>query len=38
MLSDIFLSGGAIVTPTTNSAIFQLVDPIRTVFHVRYLL
>jgi hypothetical protein len=27
MLSDIFLSGGAVMTPPTTGAIFQLVDP-----------
>ena len=27
MLSDIFLSGGAVMTSPTTGAIFQLVDP-----------
>jgi hypothetical protein len=26
-LSDIFLNGGAVMTPPTTGAIFQLVDP-----------
>ena len=27
MMSDIFLNGGAVMTPPTTGAIFQLVDP-----------
>ena len=33
MLSDIFLSGGATMTPPTTGAIFQLVDPAGTIIH-----
>jgi hypothetical protein len=31
MLSDIFLSGGAVMTPPTTGAIVQLVDPAGTI-------
>jgi hypothetical protein len=31
-LSDIFLNGGAVMTPTTG-AIFQLVDPAGSIIH-----
>ena len=33
MLSDIFLRGGAVMTPPTTGAIFQLVDPAGTIIH-----
>jgi hypothetical protein len=32
-LSDIFLNGGAVMTPPTTGAIFQLVDPTGTIIH-----
>jgi hypothetical protein len=32
-LSDIFLNGGAVMTPPTTGAIFQLVDPAGTIIH-----
>jgi predicted enzyme related to lactoylglutathione lyase len=31
MLSDIFSNGGAVMTPPTTDAIFQLVDPAGTI-------
>ncbi|MFZ0554975.1 MAG: hypothetical protein WBL68_00635 [Nitrososphaeraceae archaeon] len=33
MMSDIFLNGGAVMTPPTTGAIFQLVDPAGTIIH-----
>jgi hypothetical protein len=33
MLSDIFLSGGAVMTPPTTGGIFQLVDPAGMINH-----
>jgi len=32
-LSDIFLNGGAVMTPPTTGAIFQLIDPAGTFIH-----
>jgi hypothetical protein len=32
-LSDIFLNGGAVMTPPTTGAIFQLVDPAGSIIH-----
>ncbi|MFL6421052.1 MAG: hypothetical protein ACJ71P_16830 [Nitrososphaeraceae archaeon] len=32
-MSDIFLNGGAVMTPPTAGAIFQLVDPAGTIIH-----
>ena len=32
-MSDIFLNGGAVMTPPTTSAIFQLVDLAGTIIH-----
>jgi len=32
-LSDIFLNGGAVMTPPATGAIFQLVDPAGTIIH-----
>jgi hypothetical protein len=34
-LSDIFLKGGAVMTPPTIGAIFQLVDPDENNLHTR---
>ena len=33
MMLDIFLNGGAVMTPPTTGAIFQLVDPAGTIIH-----
>jgi hypothetical protein len=33
MLSDIFLSDGAVMTPPTTGAIFQIVNPAGTIIH-----
>jgi hypothetical protein len=32
-LSDIFLNGGAVMSPPTTGVIFQLVDPAGTMIH-----
>jgi hypothetical protein len=33
MMSDVFLNGGAVMTPPTTGAIFQLIDPAGTIIH-----
>ncbi|MFL6358981.1 MAG: hypothetical protein ACJ72V_06525 [Nitrososphaeraceae archaeon] len=32
-MSDLLLKGGAVMTPPTAGAIFQLVDPAGTIIH-----